>query len=153
MSYATLAETQQLISKWTLGATTTPTATQAQAIVDEISYEVDAKLAAGNVSTIPVTEPAYFLGYLKLVNMYGAAAAILKSMFPASVGAGETPAWAFWESRYQKALKALEDGSALPPGVTTSVRISPSSYGTRYPLEDAEIGVNAEPFFKRSTKF
>jgi hypothetical protein len=136
-----------------LSSTTTPSDTQAEAIVDEISFEIDAKLASVGVSVIPATDPSYFVGWLKLLNMYGAAAAILKSMFPASVGAGETPAWAFWESRYNKGMKSLEDGSAIPPGIASSSRVTPSAYGVRFPQEDAVLGPNAEPFFKRSKQF
>ena len=60
----------------------------------------------------------------------------------------------FWESRYQRALKALRDGSAIPAGLAaSSAQVMPSTYFTRNPDEEEALGDIAEPFFKRSTVF
>ena len=155
MPYAELSDVQALLAKFTVGGTTKPTVTQATAIIRDVSAEIDAALAGAGFA-VPVTAPAWFVNYLGLVNQYGAAAAILKSMFPEAAGATEqTPAvYAFWESRYQKALKALRDGSAIPPGLAAgSAQVTPSTYFTRNPDEEEDLGVIAEPFFKRSTVF
>jgi hypothetical protein len=155
MAYAVLADIQALIAKFTIGATTKPTSTQATAIIDDVSAEVDAALAGAGFA-VPVTTPTWFVNYLGLVNQYGAASAILKAMFPEAAGATEqNPAvYAFWESRYQRALKALRDGSAIPPGLAAgAAQVTPSTYFTRNPDEEEDLGDIAEPFFKRNTVF
>lgn len=148
MPYAVIGDVQGMMAQFTISATTKPTTTQAEAIIEDISYEVDTHLAAAGV-TVPVTAPDYFLAWLGRVTGYGSVAAILKSMFPAASGAGETPAYAFWEARYRAALKGIDDGTLLPAGVTSTDRIGPSTYLTRFPEEEYDLGVNAEPFFKR----
>src|SRR3990167_5577380 len=113
MAYAVLTDVQALIAKFPISTTTKPTDTQATAIINDVSVEIDATLAGGGY-TVPVTSPLWFVDYLGLVNQYGAAAAILKAMFPEAAGAtDQNPSiYAFWESRYQRAMKALRDGSA-----------------------------------------
>src|SRR3989304_5814371 len=97
MAYAVIADVQALLPKFTLGAATKPTATQATAIINDVSVEIDAALAGAGYA-VPVTAPSWFVDYLGLVNQYGAAAAILKAMFPeAAGGTDQTPAVdAFW---------------------------------------------------------
>ena len=151
MAYADLDDVQGLIAKWTVGTTTTPTMTQATAIINDVSFEIDAALSANGIA-VPVTTPAWFVSWLSLANQYGAAAAILKSMFPGATGPDETPAYAFWESRYQKALKGIKDGSLIPPGLATNeATVAASTYFTRNPDTEEDLGDIAEPFFKRST--
>lgn len=151
MAYADLDDVQGLIAKWPVGTTTTPTIDQATAIIGDVSYEIDAALSANGIA-VPITTPAWFTGWLSLANQYGAAAAILKSMFPGQSGPDETPAYAFWESRYQKALKGIKDGSLIPPGLATNeATVAPSTYLTRNPDTEEDLGDIAEPFFKRST--
>ncbi len=153
MPYAELSDVQALLAKFSIGGTTKPTVTQATAIIRDVSAEVDAALAGAGFA-VPVTAPAWFVNYLGLVNQYGAASAILKAMFPDVSGPDETPAYAFWESRYQKALAALRNGSAIPPGLAAgSAQVTPSTYFTRNPDEEEDLGEIAEPFFKRSTVF
>src|SRR3990170_7005507 len=152
MAYAVRADVQALLPKFTLGAATKPTSTQATAIINDVSAEIDAALAGAGFA-VPVTTPSWFVNYLGLVNQYGAAAAILKAMFPEAAGASDqTPAiYAFWEARYQRALKSLRDGSAIPPGLAAgSAQGTPSAHFTRNPDEEEDLGDIAEPFFKRS---
>ncbi len=153
-AYTTLDNVRGLMAQFTISATTKPTETQAQVIVDETADEINAKLASAGVTTVPVTTPTYYTGWLGRVNAYGAAAAILKSMFPAAVGAGETPAWAFWEKRYQEALTKIGSGDGIPPEILSGARIRPSSYFTRYPTEEVDLSQsNSEPFFRRRKTF
>src|SRR3990167_10860939 len=86
MTYSDAADVNRLIAKFPPGAATAPTETQATALITDIDNEVNVALSSVGV-TVPVTAPAYFLGWLGLVVSYGAAAAILKSMFPGSAGA------------------------------------------------------------------
>src|SRR3989304_1481780 len=155
MAYAVLTDTQALIAKFPISDTTKPTDTQATAIINDVSLEIDATLAGGGYA-VPVTSPSWFVDYLGLVNQYGAAAAILKAMFPeAAAASDDTIAIStFWEARYQKALKSLRDGSTIPAGLAAgSAQVKPSTYFTRNPDEEEDLGDIAEPFFKRGTVF
>jgi hypothetical protein len=154
MPYADRADVEALMAQFAIGAYTKPSGPQVDAIIAATSNELDAWLSGAGV-TVPVTEPAYFLGWLSSVNAYGAVAAVLKSMFPDSVGPGETPAWAFWESRYKAALKGISDGSMLSGAILgTAGRITPSNYFTRNSGDEEEVlGSIAEPFFKRGMQF
>lgn len=156
MAYAVIADVQGLMAQHTLTATSKPTLTQATAITNDTSDEIDARLAAVGVVT-PVTTPASFLRALALLNAYGAAAAILKSMFPDAVGPGDTPAYAFWEKRYQDGLDAISagaDGGVIPPAVPDSLEaVRPSTYFTRNPDEEEFLGDIAEPMFKKGDEF
>ena len=153
MTYATLDEVRGLMAQFTIDATSTPTATEATAILDETSDEIDMRLSAAGVA-IPATAPAGFLNFLGRLNAYGTAAAILKSMFPGATGAAETPAYAFWEKRYRDGLKAIVDGSAIPPDAATgSGTVNPSTYFTRNPDAEEDLGDIAEPRFKMNKVF
>jgi hypothetical protein len=148
MAYAAIADVQRLIAQWPLSNTSTPTTAQATAITDDTAAEIDARLASVGV-TVPVTAPASFLRALALLNGYGAAAAILKSMLPGATGPDETPAYAFWEKRYQDGLAALisGDGTIPPDVIGSSSSVLPSTYLTENPDTELRIGRNAEPMF------
>ncbi len=153
MAYADIADVNGLIAKFPPSATSAPTTTQATALITEIDNEVNVALSSVGV-TVPVTAPAYFLGWLGLVVSYGAAAAILKSMFPASSGPAETPAYSFWEKRYQEALKQIRSGDAIPDEITAGgLYAAPSTYFTRNPDEEEDLGGIAEPPFKAGMVF
>lgn len=150
MAYATMVDVQDLIAQFPITASSAPTTTQATLIMTDTSAEIDARLSAAGV-TVPVTAPASYLRALALLNSYGAAAAILKSMFPAAVGPGETPAYAFWEKRYQDGLAALSGGTSVPPDVTDNLNfVLPSTYLTVNPDAEYELGDIAEPLFPLS---
>lgn len=148
MSYATDADVQELIAQFTLGASSVPTLTQAGNIRTDISNEIDVRLSGAGFS-VPVMTPSYFVDWLGRLNAYGAAAAILKSMFPDALGPGETPAYAFWEARYQEGLKAIADGAVSPPeAASNSNQVLPSTYLTRNADAEEDLGAIAEPLFK-----
>ena len=155
MTYADAADVNRLIAKFPPGAATAPTETQATELITEIDNEVNVALSSVGV-TVPVTTPAYFLDWLGLVVAYGAAAAILKSMFPQSAGTSDAnpSIYAFWERRYRDALKQIRSGDAIPDEITAGgLYAAPSTYFTRNPDEEEDLGDIAEPFFKRSTMF
>lgn len=152
-AYGTLDDVRALVAQFTIDANSSPDETVAAVIVDETSEEIDTRLSAAGVA-IPATAPASFLGFLSRLNAYGAAAAILKSMFPGATGAAETPAYAFWERRYRDGLKAIADGTAIPPDAPTgSGAVNPSTYLTRNPNTEENLGDIAEPLFKMSQVF
>ena len=148
MAYAVRTDVEGLIAQFTLDANSKPTQTQADTLIDDTGDEIDVVLSSAGVA-VPVTTPTYFKEALKFLNAYGAAAAILRAMFPDATGSGETPAYAFWEARYKAGLKGLKDGSHIPPGVTRSAGyVPPSTYLTRNPDEEEDLGDIAEPQFK-----
>jgi len=146
-AYATLDDVRGLIGQFTIDATSKPTATQAQVIVDDTADEIDVRLAGAGF-LVPVTAPAYFLDWLGLLNGYGAAAAILKSKLPDATGQGDTPAYAFWEARYQAGLDDISSGTVgIPDAATGTGLILPSTYFTRNPDVEEATGAIAEPMF------
>ena len=155
MAYAALSDIQGLLAKFTISASSKPTDTQAGVIITDVSAEIDSVIA-GRGYAVPVAAPAWFLNALKLLNAYGAAAAILRSMFPDRAGAGEGSAAleTFYAEQYNRGLRRLATGDAIPPGLAAgSAQVTPSTYFTRNPDEEEDLGDIAEPFFKRSTVF
>lgn len=156
MAYCTASDIQELIAKFSLTASSTPNTTQVADIIDQIAGEIDSVLSAQGV-TVPATTPSEFTKMLEALNAYGAAAGVLKSMFPDSTGAGETPAYQFWETRYRNGLAALKDGSMIPNAVvgTSTGYLAPSTYFLNNPdtEDDIDLGTAGEPFFTRSKVF
>ena len=154
-AYAALADVQGLIAKFTISASSKSTDTQAGVIITDVSAEIDSVIAGAGYA-VPVTAPAWFLNALKLLNAYGAAAAVLRSMFPDRTGGedGSSALESFYAAQYNRGLRRLATGEAIPPGLAAgSAQVTPSTYFTRNPDEEEDLGDIAEPFFKRSTVF
>ena len=155
MAYAALSDVQGLLAKFTIGASSKPTDTQAGVIITDVSAEIDSVIA-GRGYAVPVAAPAWFLNALKLLNAYGAAAAVLRSMFPDRTGGedGSSALESFYAAQYNRGLRRLATGESIPPGLAAgSAQVTPSTYFTRNPDEEEDLGAIAEPFFKRSTVF
>lgn len=153
MSYATITDVQDLIAQFPITTTSKPNTTQVTAIIADTSNEIDVRLSGAGFA-VPVTTPGFFLAWLKRLNAYGAAAAVLKSMFPDAVGPGDTPAYAFWEERYQAGLKAITDGTVSPEGWAAGAnQVMPSTYFTRNPDAEEVLGDIAEPMFSIGRTF
>lgn len=153
MAYCDTDDAQALLPKFTLSASTKPTTTQVTQFCDDISAEVDIYLARAGV-TVPVTTPTTLMTWLRKVTADGVAAMTLKAMFPDQLGPAETPAYAFFEKRYQDALKLMKDGDFISSIVgTSSDLLDVSTYFTRNPDEEEELGEIAEPIFKISKQF
>lgn len=148
MSYALIADLKAVIPYLTISSSTVPTLVQATAILDDTSSEIDTVLAGRGI-TPPVTTPTYFVERLRLLNTYGAAAAVLKGFFPeadagSGGGLGANPAWKFWEDRYREGLKALRSGADIPTDLGTGIsNVAPSGYFTRNPEVEEELGTLA----------
>ena len=152
MSYCQLSDVSSLIARFGVNVSSTPTSTQAQAINNDVGYELDVAIEGAGFLT-PITD-VKFGWYLLALNAYGSAAAILKSMFPDAKGPGETPAYAFWEARYQLGLKGVKDGTLIPPGLPRNARfVAPVTYLTLNPDQDSSLGANADPTFTVSKVF
>lgn len=149
-AYATLADVQGSGAQIVLNATSKPTDTQAQKIIDDTAAEINVRLGGAGYA-VPVVTPTEAVQWLGFVNVYGALAAILKSKFPDATGEGDTPAYAFWEKRYQDALDDISNGViSFPTTPTGTGHITPSTYFTRNPDEEEFLGEIAEPMFKKS---
>ena len=153
MAYAVIADVTELLAQFTLDANSSPSTDQATNILSDISDEIDTALASKGIS-VPVTAPTYYKDALGRLNAYGAAAAVLKSMFPDATGAGETPAYAFWEGRYKRGLEGIKNGTLIPPDLTKgSGEVAPSTYLTVNPDAEVEDGDIAGSFFTRAKVF
>src|SRR3990172_2903351 len=127
MAYAALSDVQGLLAKWEITASSKPNATQAGAIITQVSAEIDSVISSAGYA-VPVTTPAWFLDALKLLNCYGAAAAIIRSMFPDATGPDETPAYAYYAAQYKAGLARLA-ADGIPPDVPRGTgTVNPSTY-------------------------
>lgn len=153
MAYCTTSDVQALLPKFVLSTTTKPTLTQVEQFCDDVAAEIDIYLARGGAST-PVSTPTTLVTWLRKISGAGVAAMTLKAMFPDQLGPAETPAYAFFEKQYQDALKLMKDGDFISSIVGTSGDLSDvSTYFTRNPDEEEELGEIAEPTFKVSSVF
>ena len=153
MSYAAIARVQGLIPKFVITASTTPNTTQAEQIIDDVDGEINACLDSISLA-IPVTTPQDFVDRLAHLNAVGAAAAILRAVFPNATGPGESPAFAFWWSWYKDGKKALLEKVGIPPSLLSGgTSVQPATYLTRNPDENEDIGDIAEPVFTRDEVF
>jgi len=151
MAYAIIADIERLMAQINLGSLSRPNGMQVQSIIDDTEHEVNTALSSRSID-VPITIPAEFVGWLGLLVSYGATAAILKSMFPDATGPGESPAYSFWEARYRLGLKGIIDGALIPGSIPRIRKVRPSTYFTRNPAGEEDMGVH-EPSFKRSMEF
>lgn len=119
MSYCTSTEVGNLNPKRTYGASTTPTSTQVTALITQVAVEIDAILESLGY-TVPVTEPANLVNFLKYVNAYGAAWLAESGMFPETTEPGETAHWQILKKTYDKYMDMLLSGK-IPPALEEGV--------------------------------
>lgn len=138
MAYALIADVQGLNSKRTdYSITTSPTSTEVTGFIDDISSEIDSHLAAQGITT-PVTTPASFVNWLSRLNALGAAAQAEMTSFPESDGGqGYTPQGDRYWAMYQQGLKAIDNGTAIPVGSSSTggAALTARTYGTDNPDE------------------
>lgn len=152
-TYVEVSDVKAIIAAFDVGRETNPDRLEADTIVIDTDAEINSVLDAAGLS-VPVTTPSHFVDWLKALNKYGAAAAILKSMFPDAAGPGETPAYAFWEARYRNALKMFAKGQGIPDSATKGGGdLNPSTYLTRNPDVEEDLGDIAEPRAKMGRVF
>lgn len=145
MGYCVIAAIQRLTPKRTFTASSTPTTTQVESIIDDIAAEIDAALNTRGY-TVPVTSPAAFLTFLGVVNAYGAAALAEAGMFPETVQAGYTPHWRIMEDKYQGWLKDLKEGKLSPNSLSNY-----ASYYTEFDKDEEYTDGYPEPIFRVSS--
>ncbi len=147
MAYAATSDVQALNPKRTYDATSTPTSTQATALIDQIAVEIDAVLEAQGY-TVPVTSPANFVNVLKAINAYGAAALAEMGMFPEVSEMGSTPHWKVLNDKYNEWMKQLRAGE-IP--LTLGVAAGAEMVGGYY-SDVADQDSYPEPIFRISAK-
>jgi hypothetical protein len=116
MAYCTITDVQTVNAKRTYSATTTPTTTQVNSLIDFIAADIDGILAAKRYTT-PVTEPTAFVNWLKWLNALGAAAEAEAAMYPEAVEKGSTPHEANLRQKYEDRLEMLVDGKITPQSI------------------------------------
>jgi phage gp36-like protein len=121
---------------------TVPTETQLDAMIVDVSAEIDGVLRSRSY-TLPISD-ADSLAYLKTVCVYGTAAMMLQAKFmeDGSEGGAE-----FWETRYRKALDDIRSGAVVVPDAD----IDSVSFGEGF-TADAD-GDAYEPFATRDMEF
>lgn len=147
MAYATEVRVESLMSQFDISGSTKPTTVQVARIITDVDAELDVALAAQGVTT-PVTAPTDFLNWLIGISSIGVTARVCRSAFPDVAGPGEQPAFRYWQKLYDGALDGIKDGSMIPPTVATGGAVSPSTYLTRNPDTEENLGDIAEPKFK-----
>lgn len=150
MAYASVSDVTARLGRFDApGGSTQPSETEVEAMLDEMSGELDAILATRGVAT-PVTTPTSFVDWLGSVVAAGVTAQALAIRFPNDLGS-EGAGWAvaYWTDRWDKGVAGLKDGSMVPPELADSAsRILPSSYLSDNPDAEVDIGDIAEPHFK-----
>lgn len=117
MAYCTIIDVQGFnASRGAYSATTKPTSTQVNTMIDMIAAEIDSILTTRGVTT-PVTSPADLVTYLRRVNALGAAADAESAMLPSATKA--SPHLKDLRDQYEAALELLrnEESSTLTVGL------------------------------------
>jgi len=118
------------------------TAVGAQSVLVGIAAEIDSVLAGAGY-TVPVSTPAGLVSWLLTLNVWGAAAEVLRARFQDASGTNSEAAWKFFEDRYRAGLAALPTRAEGFAG--TSSAEMPTSYTYANPAADNDLGTNAEP--------
>lgn len=150
MAYCTITDVQALNPKRTYDTSSTPTQTQVESLVTQISNEIDSILSARGL-TVPVTTPDHFVAHLKQVNAYGAAALAEMAMFPEATGLGATTHGSELWRIYRDMRDKLEKGE-LPVSVEGGA--GPRGFFEQHPItEPTEDYEWREPKFKKNKEF
>jgi hypothetical protein len=139
MPYSTNIQVNRNLGPHTVSIDTIVTVAEVDALRTETAAQIDAVLASLNV-TLPITPGHALLAYLGAVESWGVTAQALKMMFPEAVGPGESPAWAFWQKKYDDALLMLRDGVGVYQDLSDIEEMVASSYFTNNPETEAELG-------------
>lgn len=118
MAYCDLDDVKALNPQREYGHDDNPDSSQVGALIEQVAVEIDAVLESQGY-TVPVTEPANLVNFLKYINAYGAAYLAEAGMFPETAEPGETAHWQMLQKRYDKYLKMLEEGR-IPQALGTS---------------------------------
>jgi hypothetical protein len=105
-NYASIGEVLGLVPNLSIGASTVPSNSQADALLAAVQDELDGLLRVnGYTLPIPATD-SVLLAHLRTVACYGAAAAIIQAS-----PAGDASDRDFWEARYAAGKAAIPGGA------------------------------------------
>jgi hypothetical protein len=156
MAYATITDVDIYAGGLAPDTESAPTAADSQTIIAGVESEMNVKLAVAGLTVpfVPTVDPnsVAFSVWLRTVSCWGSAATIIRAISPSAEGPDGALLWSYYEKKYQTALKAIEDGSALPTslgGVPASG--DPASYYTRFPDDDSDEGDQFRPEFTRQS--
>lgn len=158
MPYASPHDVQRLIARVpNIGSSSMPNSGQVTEIIADVSAEVEIHLLSAGF-TIPAGLPSSFLRWVGLIVQEGTAAIVLKSAYPESMQAANggpvVPAYAYYEKKYQDALKLIDSGNLnIADAQNGDPVVGPSSYFTRNPDVEETLGEIAEPPFKMGAVF
>jgi hypothetical protein len=151
MGYCSLDHVRTLLPAKTFDATSRPSESDVQVMIEAISAEVDGLIHGTYNVMVPVTQGPIALGYLKTLVGWGTAGTVeLASVGGVSgagdSGPGDTPRRSYWQI-YQDRLKRLLDTEkgvlADAPVATTRVNVRPlmQSFFTKNPTDDRDVGM------------
>lgn len=139
MAYTDTDGVNSILGPHAATSSTRPTVTELDAMVNGIDAQINSVLRGAGIDIVPVTssDDSIFNRFLVEVNKWGAAGEFLKALFPEVTGPGESPAFGFWEKRYQDTLKQWREGMDLPASLLSGPNDpSPSTYFTANPDEE-----------------
>jgi hypothetical protein len=130
----------------TIGDTTYPlNLGEVASICDEVSAELDGAVSAAGY-TVPIgTAAPLALSQMKRWTKFGAGAIVMETLLPnvGGVGGKSSPIADRWQTAYDNAIKAIEDGKFALPGVAKDSgetgRALPRSYTTSHPSDDVFV--------------
>jgi hypothetical protein len=170
VAYCSLAQVQELMAgvgqNAAFSGSTAPKDTQVTDMMAGVAAEIDMHLSSVGY-TVPATTPAEFVVWLAQVNADGAVARVLKSAFPNSIvsqnGGPVIPAYAYYEKKYQDALRAIDERTVSPAGASVGSAMLARTYLTDNPLntgndgadgfQDADWGQADQPAFSMQRVF
>lgn len=143
--YTDVDKVNRILGPHAVSDTTPVTRESAELLVKAVQSEIDTELAMlGVTSALPFATVSPFRTYLGAIASWGVAAQILKASFPEATGPGESPAYAYWEKKYQEALEEVTEEDAIKVliglGATTYLSAQASGYFTRYGDDEAVVG-------------
>lgn len=154
MAYATAADVNALLARNQVSASTDLTTTQLDLLIDMVDGEINAILKAKDVS-VPVTsgaEPEFYES-LTLCNAVGAAALATAAYFPDQVGPAEQPTSGFFTAWYRRCIDALASGVTIPTSAGQGTSSAPSTYFTRNPDTEEDLGNIGNPQIQVGTEW
>lgn len=139
-AYCALTDVEARLRGAALGASTTPTSTEATNVMADVYAEINAAIASHGITT-PITTPAGFLAWLVAVNADGAASIVAAVRYADADGVNSDNGASLLRERFDAAMARLWDGSAIPSDLSVSSAALPSSYTVAYPDELPDVDV------------
>lgn len=135
MSYCDLPDIEARLRGPGLDAESTPSADEAEDMIDGIAADMNAALSYHGV-TVPVDSPQSFVVWLRELNTVGAAASVLMARQADATGLNSSSSSSRLEARYQQGLARLWDGTAIPAELRVATASLPTALHIQRPDAD-----------------